>query len=226
MDARVEKMISEKECVEKVESCIKKLKEQFIQYRQWGENEREMLSFFGEKYLHYKLYRNLKQNLKQCEIRGGHPTKQRYRIIKEKLVNDGTLASFDLAILGSKENTPFVAIEFSFDLETDKPIKRSLNYGSFKNHFNRDFKKLTDKGNKVTHAYILSFIKASGKRTDKKEKAYQYHKKECKRYLKEKYEKYIEEKNEQHPDLKILFVEVDELSGKSDIAPYPEGWLK
>ena len=219
-------MLCEKGCVEKVESCIKRLNEQFIQYRQWSENEREMLSFFGEKYLHYKLYRNLKHILKQCEIRGEHPTKQRYRKIKEELINDGTPANFDLAILGSKENNPFVAIEFSFDLETGKPVKRSLNYGSFREHFNRDFKKFTDKGNNVTHAYILSFIKASGKRTDKKERAYQDHKEKCKRYLKEKHEKYIKEKNEQQPDLKILFVEVDELSGKLDIALYPEGWLK
>lgn len=205
-------MVDEKDLVRNVESCIEDLKEKFSKYPEWDDDKKEKLSFFGEKYLHYILYKMLKKEKIEEDVMWEWP--------EYVPSNKKRRGHFDLGIGIWKQN-PTIAIEFFYQPESDYPVERFLGLegkNGAKEHVRRDAKKLCYRENKISHAYILCFIL----KTAEGNKNYENTKNNFKEYLKSSFEE--EQKNQ---SLQILFIEVDEYKREKGVKPFlDEVWFK
>lgn len=157
-------MMDEKEIKGIVEECIEKVVEDF---------EVRPYMFYTEQDIHCYLYHLIyekfkKQGIGECKTRDNKDTNilhKEYPPISKKYRKGRRRGAFDITILSPEyisniysvvrgknmrdENDnpafPFIAIELALDCDTD--------------HLKRDYKKLTNKENKIENAYILHFIR-------------------------------------------------------------------
>lgn len=209
--------MDEKTLIKNIEESIKELRDKFSDVVN-DEDDIEKLLFFGEKYLHYILYKSLSNKIKNYKVEWESPTKQKYRYKNgiRPVKKDGKSARFDIAVK-DKNEIPLVAIEFAFQPETPFPKERSLSPTQCSQHAEKDCAKLCNE--KVKHPYMIVFLlKTGGKNwTQRKIKSYQKNKEDFEEKLREIHNRY---------GVKFLFAEVDTFEKKFYEKPFPEGWLK
>ena len=153
-----------------IEGIIEIANEHFIKtVESIDTDEKLMLEFFREKYIHFVLYSLFKK--KGWNVRSEGPTKWKFTVNGKKPRS----GNHDI-ILFDRNEKPVVAFEIFLGFDVGE---KNLDSNNFKKHLDKDYKKL--KNSDLSEVYILNYFykgkseRSSPNRSAKKEKSYQEH---------------------------------------------------
>jgi hypothetical protein len=153
-----------------IEGIIEIANEQFIKTAESIDtDEKLMLEFFREKYIHFVLYSLFKK--KGWNVRSEWPTKWKF-IVTGKTPQSG---NHDIVLFDRNEK-PVAIFEFYLGFDVGE---KNLDSSDFKKHLDKDYKKLINSD--LCEVYILNYFykgkseRSSPNRSARKEKSYQEH---------------------------------------------------
>jgi hypothetical protein len=159
--------------IEEISKTVEEVNRHFLEFIESEDSEeKELLHFFREKYLHFLVYSKLKK--KGFPIKPEIPTELKFRI------NGETERSGNHDLILFHKDQRFAGFEFYLGYDVNS---YALDSNDFKKHIESDYKKLIK--SKLSELFILNYFykgrseRSSTGRTNRKEKSYQNHFNQC-----------------------------------------------